>query len=203
MNDRQNVFISEYLKHFNATRAAIDAGYSKKTAYSIGQENLKKPEIAEEIKRRIAERTMSESEILVRLADIGRGDVAELMDITPLGHTIELMETDENGNKVVKHQTKLIRKIKQKVTTYLAKSEGAEDREIVETELELYSAADALQFLAKLNGMVTEKIDHTSKGEKIVPDDRYDRSMLSLADAIRKRLSGQDDKQESDVDAAE
>lgn len=29
----------------NATQAAIRAGYSEKTAYSIGDENLKKPEI--------------------------------------------------------------------------------------------------------------------------------------------------------------
>jgi len=33
------------MNDLNATRAAIRAGYSKKTAYSIGQENLTKPEI--------------------------------------------------------------------------------------------------------------------------------------------------------------
>jgi len=43
---KQASFIAEYLKDGNATQAAIRAGYSQKTAYSIGQENLKKPEIA-------------------------------------------------------------------------------------------------------------------------------------------------------------
>lgn len=45
MTDRQLHFCYEYLKHFNATRAAIAAGYSKNTAGQIGAENLKKPYI--------------------------------------------------------------------------------------------------------------------------------------------------------------
>lgn len=45
MTGKQLKFISEYTKDFNATQAAIRAGYSPKTAYSIGQELLKKPEI--------------------------------------------------------------------------------------------------------------------------------------------------------------
>lgn len=51
LNERQNKFVREYIKTNNATQAAISAGYSKKTAYSIGQENLKKPEIAEAIEK--------------------------------------------------------------------------------------------------------------------------------------------------------
>ena len=45
MTPKNLKFISEYTKDFNATQAAIRAGYSPKTAYSIGQELLKKPEI--------------------------------------------------------------------------------------------------------------------------------------------------------------
>jgi len=45
LTPKQRLFVAEYLKDFNATQAAMRAGYSKKTAYSIGQENLKKPEI--------------------------------------------------------------------------------------------------------------------------------------------------------------
>jgi len=39
---KQKRFCEEYMVDLNATKAAIRAGYSKKTAYSIGQENLKK-----------------------------------------------------------------------------------------------------------------------------------------------------------------
>lgn len=45
MTDKQRRFCEEYVIDWNASRAALDAGYSAKTAYSIGNENLKKPEI--------------------------------------------------------------------------------------------------------------------------------------------------------------
>jgi len=46
---KQERFCYEYCIDFNATQAAIRAGYSEKTAYSIGVENLKKPEIENRI----------------------------------------------------------------------------------------------------------------------------------------------------------
>lgn len=46
LTPKQEKFVQEYLVDLNATRAAIRAGYSEKTAYSIGNENLSKPEIA-------------------------------------------------------------------------------------------------------------------------------------------------------------
>jgi phage terminase small subunit len=49
LKDKQRLFCIEYLIDFNQTQAAIRAGYSKRTAYSIGNENLKKPEIQAEI----------------------------------------------------------------------------------------------------------------------------------------------------------
>lgn len=38
-------FCQEYLKDYNPTRAAIAAGYSKRSSRSIGYENLIKPDI--------------------------------------------------------------------------------------------------------------------------------------------------------------
>lgn len=145
-------FVNEYLVDFNATQAAIRAGYSEKSAYSIGWENLRKPEIVEAIR----EKSMSAEEVLIRLADIARGDMADLMEITPAGFTFRLM-VDENGQRIINPKTKLIRKIKQKVTTYLAKSEDAEDREIIETELELYSAITALEALGKYHKLFVDQ----------------------------------------------
>lgn len=61
---KQQRFIEEYLIDFNATQAAIRAGYSEGTAYSIGNENLKKPEIKNEIDKRTAE--ISERAIITK-----------------------------------------------------------------------------------------------------------------------------------------
>lgn len=49
---KQQRFVEEYMVDLNATQAAIRAGYSEKTAHAIGQENLRKPTIAEEVKKR-------------------------------------------------------------------------------------------------------------------------------------------------------
>ena len=48
---KQARFVSEYIIDFNATQAAVRAGYSEKTAYWIGTENLRKPEIEKAIKK--------------------------------------------------------------------------------------------------------------------------------------------------------
>ena len=45
LNEKQKAFCEYYASSFNATESAKKAGYSEKTAYSIGCENLKKPEI--------------------------------------------------------------------------------------------------------------------------------------------------------------
>jgi phage terminase small subunit len=45
LTQKQQRFVEEYCVDFNATQAAIRAGYSPSTAYAIGSENLKKPEI--------------------------------------------------------------------------------------------------------------------------------------------------------------
>ena len=49
MTPKQQAFVEHYLVDKNATQAAIRAGYSLKTAASIGEENLRKPEIREAI----------------------------------------------------------------------------------------------------------------------------------------------------------
>ena len=54
---KQARFVEEYLIDLNATQAAIRAGYSAKTAHTIGHENLSKPEIAAAISAAKADRS--------------------------------------------------------------------------------------------------------------------------------------------------
>lgn len=51
MTSKQQKFICRYLINNNATLSAIEAGYSKKTAYSIGQRLLKNVEIQKTMKK--------------------------------------------------------------------------------------------------------------------------------------------------------
>jgi len=69
LTPKQRTFVNEYLVDLNATQAAIRAGYSKKTAGQIGDENLRKPQIAKAIQESMsqrAERTEISSELVVQ-----------------------------------------------------------------------------------------------------------------------------------------
>jgi phage terminase small subunit len=174
LSKKQRIFIDEYLKCWNATQAALNANYSAKSAHTIGWENLQKLAIKEEIERRLEESAMSADEVLQRLADIARGNITDLMSVAPSGYTIELMNIDENDNREVKPEAKLIKKIKQRVTTIISNRKDGDDREIVETELELYNAQEALNTLGKHYKLFTKNIDLTSGGKPLKTIDLKD-----------------------------
>ena len=83
---KQQRFVQEYLIDFNATRAAIQAGYSEKTARFIGAENLTKPNIQEEIQRlghkTVEKLDISREWVLGRLAAIAGADVTDFLSVT-------------------------------------------------------------------------------------------------------------------------
>ncbi len=168
LNEQRREFCRQYVRDRNASRAARDSGYSPKTAYAIGGNLLKIVEVQNEIRRLTDEKVMSQEEVKTRLADIARGDMASLMDITSSGFTFRLLQEDENGNRVINPNTKLIKKIKQRVTTRLAKDESGEDSETIETELELYSAHDALRDIGKMYAMFTDKQEVNGVSEIVV-----------------------------------
>ena len=57
LTPKQKEFIAQYLVDLNATAAARRAGYSLRTAYAIGAENLRKPQIAKAINEAMTERS--------------------------------------------------------------------------------------------------------------------------------------------------
>ena len=84
MTQKQTKFIDAYMGEAagNATEAAKLAGYSKKTAYSIGQENLKKPEILQEINKRSESDPLTTSRIERQRwwSSVVRDETAEMKD---------------------------------------------------------------------------------------------------------------------------
>ncbi|MBO4938891.1 MAG: terminase small subunit [Oscillospiraceae bacterium] len=56
LTEKQARFVAEYLVDLNATQAAIRAGYSEKTAYSIGQRLLKNVEIQKATQKAMEDR---------------------------------------------------------------------------------------------------------------------------------------------------
>lgn len=83
LSAKQQRFVAEYLVDLNATQAAIRAGYSVKTAYAIGAENLRKPQIAHAIaveRAKIAGRLeITQANVIERLWNIATADPNELI----------------------------------------------------------------------------------------------------------------------------
>ena len=101
LTPKQRRFIDEYLIDLNATQAAIRAGYSEKTAYSIGLQNLKKLEIQAEIQKRRNrlqnKLEITQERVLQELAAIAFANGSDYAKVVNSGllPTVEMIPTEE------------------------------------------------------------------------------------------------------------
>ena len=84
LTEKQRLFCIYYMQSFNATQAAIKAGYIRDTAYQIGFENLRKPKIKEyltELKELYAQDDYLETKrLLDRHKQIAFSDLRDYID---------------------------------------------------------------------------------------------------------------------------
>ncbi len=94
LTEKQKRFCDEYLIDLNATQAAIRAGYSEKTAFAIGSENLRKPLIKERIEKRREEwqeRTgITQDRVLMELACIAFSKATDYAKVVEKELSIEV-----------------------------------------------------------------------------------------------------------------
>lgn len=144
MTAKQRRFCDEYLVDLNATQAAIRAGYSKKTAYSIGQENLRKPVISAYIEKRMAEKEAAlvadQDEVLKYLTSVMRREHKEHVVVT-LQNKVEKWVMDEDTGKLKK----------QTITE--------ESPAVVDIPARLSDANKAAELLGKAYGLYTDRIE--------------------------------------------
>ena len=155
---KQKRFIEEYLFDLNATQAAIRAGYSVDSAYSIGNENLKKPEIKSSIDKAIAERSrrtgINTDRVLRELGKIAFINPADVINL----------DTATVKEEATREDTACIQSIK-------IKTIPTEDGDITEREIKTYDKLKALELCGKHLGMWTERIDlNATMGVQIVDD---------------------------------
>ena len=145
MTAKQQRFCDEYLIDLNATQAAIRAGYSKKTAYSIGQENLNKPEISAYIEKRMAEKESAliadQNEVMKYLTSVMRREYCEHVVVTLSEEKTDYVMGDDG--KYRKHSVK------------------TEKPEVVEIPARLADANKAAELLGKRYSLFTDKVDVT------------------------------------------
>lgn len=152
LTNKQQIFINEYVKCWNATEAAKRAGYSPNgnSHRQIGTENLSKPVIQEAIQIKLKESSMSADEVLQRLARFARGNIKNVADISS---SIDLTALDDDVSLTIK-------KFKRRIT-HNKNGDMHED-----VELELYSAHDALRDIGKHHALFTEKLQLSGDEDK-------------------------------------
>lgn len=98
LNDRRSAFVAAYLVHRNATKSAIEAGYSPKTAASQGERLLRNAEIRAAIDAGMARLTdraeVTAERILRERARLAFFDPRKLLDAE--GNPIPLQDLDDD-----------------------------------------------------------------------------------------------------------
>lgn len=145
LTKRRRAFVEHYLQCFNATEAAKRAEYSPKTAYSIGHELLKIPEVSAAIEARLNELKMQADEVLVRLTDQARGSMADFVEVDESGDVSFNLSAARDAKSL-----HLVKKIKKTV------KRGTVNETTI--EIELYDAQAALAHLARVHGLYQDKV---------------------------------------------
>ena len=94
LSRRQEAFCAAYLgpARFNATEAAIVAGYSRRSAASIGSENLRKPEIDARVREELATRAAPADGVLAEIAEVALAPWRDFVMIQRHPRTDEVLE---------------------------------------------------------------------------------------------------------------
>ena len=143
MTPKQKAFVFEYLKDFNATQAAIRAGYSPKWAGTNCDKLLKNTNISALIDKEFNKSAMSANEVLSRTSDIARGSAEDYLLIDDFGYAgLDLHKMKDAG------KLHLIKK-------YNVTKSG--------TTIELYDAQAALAMMGKQHGLFPNRQEVTGK----------------------------------------
>ena len=146
LNRRQRRFAQEYLLDLNAKQAAIRAGYSARTAKSLGHRLLTHVDVLAEVSRLIEARAVrtevSAERVVMELARVAFGDIRSI---------VQVVEEDEGSRVVVKPSAEWTR------------DEAATVAEVAQTRqgirVKTHPKLQALEALAKHLGMYVTRVD--------------------------------------------
>jgi len=145
LNTKQRIFVNEYIVDFNATQAAIRAGYSENGAESKGSQLLSNVKVSAEVDKAIAKRekrvTVTQDDVIRELRMIAFGDIEDYIEWGPEGVILKGKEDRGTG--------RLVSKVSQTAKGQM--------------HLELHSKTKALEMLGKHLGMYTDRHEVVSE----------------------------------------
>ncbi len=184
---KQQLFINAYVGEArgNATEAARIAGYDGNavTLSAVGYENLRKPQILDEVNRILESRTLTAPQVLDRLSEHANGTLKPFVYMSGDNAVIDL--STEDAQKYLH----LLKRVKTKRRT----GGKPDDRwEEVETDITLHDAQSALKTLGqyhRLWGGSGTEINIDNRSLTISGEEKAERLQQILANARERRLS--------------
>lgn len=152
MTPKQARFVAEYLIDLNATQAAIRAGYSEKTAASIGEENLKKPEIAAAVAKK--------TQVQLAKTDLTAERTLEEMRRLAFSNVQDLF--DEKGNlrpihMLTREQAACIASVE----VIIKNAQAGDGHTDTVHKIKVWDKTRTLEMLGKHFALLTEKVQHS------------------------------------------
>lgn len=157
MTPKQSAFCAEYLIDLNATQAAIRAGYSARTARSVGAENLTKPDIQAEVSRLIGERSkrveVSADTVIAELLRLAMTDIGQAFN-------------EDGSLKAIHKMPEDIRRAIAGVDVFEEFEGRGEDRDQIgwTKKIRFWDKNKALEMLGRHLKMFTDKLEHAIPG---------------------------------------
>jgi phage terminase small subunit len=149
LSRKQKLFVDEYLVDFNATQAAIRAGYSPTSARTTASQNLRKAAVKEAIAEvsapRLAALELSAEEVLGELARVARANLLDYMRFDDRG----MPEVDLSG--LTRDKAAAIRAIE-------VEAFGEGNREGRRIRFKMHDKLAALDRLARHYGLFRESV---------------------------------------------
>lgn len=157
LKPRRQMFADRYLLHRNATRAAKEAGYSERTAYSIGPRLLKDVEVAAYVRivgdAILTAGQMSAAEALNEIAKIARFNMDDVVFTTRDGDPyVDL-------NKADRDTMAAIGEVSIKDVVEERNDEGEPTRTVREVKIKTNSKLEALKTIANVHGLLKTKVE--------------------------------------------
>ena len=153
LTPKQAAFVDAYIETGNASEAARRAGYSDKTAFRTGQENMQKPAITQAIAARQAEirskRTADITEVMEFLTSALRGEVTDENIVTEgCGDGISearIIETRISSRDRLNAAQQLLKRFPRQM-------------DVAEQEVRIKRLASELESMEKANGVESVQI---------------------------------------------
>jgi len=163
LNPKQLIFCKEYLIDLNATQAATRAGYSKKTAYSMGQRLLKKVEIQKELQKGMDKRAkkvdITADRVLEEIAKMAFSNIQDFITVNDDGTAC----VDLSG--MTREQAAAIQEVT--VDQYVDKSMDEDGERVKKIKFKLADKKGNLELLGKHLQLFNDKLADV-KGDLII-----------------------------------